>query len=113
MLQVKIKNKIIKSLEPLNPTKIILFGSYAYGKPFKDSDIDILIVTSDNFIPTSYNDFIQLKFNYSNALTEIRKNTPLDILVHTIPMHKKFLDNSSSFSKEIIKKGKVIYERND
>jgi predicted nucleotidyltransferase len=27
-----------------NPQKIILFGSYAYGKPTEDSDVDILVV---------------------------------------------------------------------
>jgi predicted nucleotidyltransferase len=45
----KIKEKILKMLEKITneyqPKKIILFGSYAYGKPTKDSDIDILIVT--------------------------------------------------------------------
>jgi len=45
----KIKEKILKMLEKITneyqPKKIILFGSYAYGEPTEDSDIDILIVT--------------------------------------------------------------------
>ena len=34
----KIKNEIVELLKPLNPEKIILFGSYAYGIPTEDSD---------------------------------------------------------------------------
>ena len=40
----KLKPLIIERLKPLNPDKIILFGSYAYGKPNEDSDIDLYIV---------------------------------------------------------------------
>ena len=37
---------IVEKLKKADPSKIILFGSYAYGIPEKDSDIDILVVTS-------------------------------------------------------------------
>jgi predicted nucleotidyltransferase len=30
--------------EKFHPDKIILFGSYAYGTPHDDSDVDILVV---------------------------------------------------------------------
>ncbi len=50
----EIKSEIIKRLKTLNPEKIILFGSYAYGTPTKDSDIDLYIVTKDDFIPQSF-----------------------------------------------------------
>ena len=36
---------------PLIVEKIILFGSYAYGDPTDESDLDILVVTGDDFIP--------------------------------------------------------------
>ncbi len=39
----KIKPEIIKNLKSLEPDKIVLFGSYAYGKPDEDSDIDLFI----------------------------------------------------------------------
>ena len=39
--------KIVKALKPLNPVKIIVFGSYAYGKPNENSDIDLLIEFKD------------------------------------------------------------------
>ena len=43
----ELKPLIIERLKPLNPNKIILFGSYAYGTPNEDSDIDLCIVEKD------------------------------------------------------------------
>jgi len=40
----KIKLDIVEKLKPLNPYQIILFGSYAYGIPTKDSDLDICVI---------------------------------------------------------------------
>jgi predicted nucleotidyltransferase len=37
-------NEIITQLKPLNPDKVILFGSYAWGVPDDESDIDLFIV---------------------------------------------------------------------
>ena len=39
-----IRNEIVSRLKPLDLDKIILFGSYAYGTPRKDSDIDLFLV---------------------------------------------------------------------
>jgi len=44
----KIKLEIIERLKPLEPNKIILFGSYAYGTPTPDSDIDLFLVKEIN-----------------------------------------------------------------
>ena len=43
----KLKPQIVQRLLPLNPDKIILFGSYAYGTPTEDSDLDLLIIKND------------------------------------------------------------------
>lgn len=45
---------IIERLRLLSVYKVILFGSYACGMPGKDSDIDLLVVTNDDFMPQSY-----------------------------------------------------------
>jgi len=42
----KIKHEIVERLKPIDPDKIILFGSYAYGIPTEDSDLDLCIVES-------------------------------------------------------------------
>ena len=43
----ELKPLIIERLKPLNPDKIILFGSYAYGTPNEDSDIDLFLLKDD------------------------------------------------------------------
>ena len=50
----ELKYEIIERLEPLNLDKVILFGSYAYGTPDEDSDIDLYVVTKDEYIPQSF-----------------------------------------------------------
>ena len=47
---------IIEKLKPTDPEKIILFGSYAYGEPSTGSDLDILVVTGDDVIPSSFSE---------------------------------------------------------
>jgi len=42
-----LKHEIVDRLKPLDPDKIILFGSYAYGTPNEDSDIDLFLVKDD------------------------------------------------------------------
>lgn len=108
-----LEHKIIDCFKSLNAEKIILFGSMAYGIPGTNSDVDILIVTSDNKIPANLGEFLKLKKAYSDALTEIRDNYPVDLILHTRPMFQKFIENGSSFSREVLTKGKVIYERNN
>jgi predicted nucleotidyltransferase len=56
MLPESIKNEIIENLRPLNPEKVILFGSYAYGSPTNESDVDLYIVTKDNYLPSSFSE---------------------------------------------------------
>ncbi len=46
-----LKQEIVNRLRSLNPYKIILFGSYAWGEPDEDSDIELYVVTKDEFTP--------------------------------------------------------------
>src|SRR5712692_9184313 len=51
-IRTEIKKIIRRVVEAYQPDKIILFGSYAYGEPSADSDLDLLIIknTSERFI---------------------------------------------------------------
>ena len=107
-------NLIVEKLkDTINPYKIILFGSYAYGNPDKDSDIDIIVVTNDDYFPKSHKEKSELYLKVSNTLTEIIAQIPVDLIVHSKPMYKKFIEMKSMFSRKILKSGKVLYERND
>ena len=97
--------EIVEKLKPINPFKIILFGSHAYGKAREDSDIDLLVVTNDNFIPRNFSEKMDLKLKVADSLEDMRKNTPMDLLVFTRPMFEKFIAFDSMFSREILKRG--------
>lgn len=102
---------IIEKLKHTNPEKIILFGSYAYGEPAEGSDLDILVVTGDNVIPSSFSEKSVIYLRISKAITDIKKEFPVDLIVHTKAMHRRFIENNSLFARELLTKGKVLYEK--
>jgi len=102
--------QISKNLQTINPYLILLFGSYAYGIPHNDSDIDLLVVTNDEFVPQTFNEKTQLYLSVNILIRNIAKKVPIDLLVYTKPMFEKFVELGTSFSREILSKGVVIYE---
>ena len=106
----EIKDLIIEKLRPLNPETVILFGSYAYGNPREDSDIDIYVVTNDDFIPSNFKENSKLKLKISRALDSLRNDFAIDIIVHTKLMAELFKKQNSSLFQEINKYGRIIYE---
>jgi len=106
MIDSKIlKAEIIECLKPLGLEKIILFGSYAYGTPTKDSDVGLYVVTKDDFIPQGFEESMDIKRKVANRVAEIMTEIPTDLLVHTKKMHERFVELNSSFSKKILNDG--------
>ena len=103
-----LKHEIVERLKPLNPDKVILFGSYAYGTPTEDSDIDLYVVTKDEFIPQSFRERMQIITVISKAIDDIRSKVAVDLIVHTKSMSNKFKELDSSFSRELLTKGTVL-----
>jgi predicted nucleotidyltransferase len=98
-------NQVIERLKPLNPEKIILFGSYAYGSPDKESDIDLMVILKDNFIPEDFNENMNLYLKVSSRIRDLKKKIPIDLVVYTKAMYERFIELGSSFSREILSKG--------
>ena len=105
--------QLLDRLKKINPYLIILFGSYAYGQPHEDSDIDILIVTNDDFVPETRKELLEYRYNISKLVFDIIEKIPVDLLIYTKPMFEKFKQLDSSFSREILTKGKKLYESNN
>lgn len=101
----EVKTELIKHLKPLDLDKVILFGSFANGTPTEDSDIDLYVVTKDDYIPQNFKEKIQLKLKVSEALDDICKKYPTDLITHTKAMHNKFIELDSMFSRKILKEG--------
>lgn len=87
--------------ERFHPQKIVLFGSYAYGTPTEDSDVDLLVI---------------LPFEGKGAhksVEIIRSLDPLiqlDLIVRTKEQLAERLQMNDFFLREIMEKGKVLYE---
>jgi len=100
--------KAIKRIvSELKPEKIILFGSYAYGHPTPDSDVDLFVVIETNG---------KNKEMY-RAVSQILypRQFPVDIIVKTPKEVDEALKGGTDngfFIREIVKKGKVLYDRN-
>ena len=82
------------------PERIILFGSYAYGTPTKDSDVDLLVVMPFEGRSVS---------KASEVRGAVRAGFPMDLLVYTPEYLQQRIDWDDFFLIEIIQKGKVLY----
>ncbi len=103
--KTKIFDLIIDRLRPLNVYKIILFGSYAWGSPKKDSDIDLLVVTNDDFMPQNYKEKSELFLKVANCLEDIEREIPIDLIVYSKPMFDRFVKLQGMFSRKILRDG--------
>jgi predicted nucleotidyltransferase len=105
----ELKQEILERLRPLNPERVILFGSYAHGNPTEDSDIDLYVVTKDEFVPTTYAEKREIVRKISRALFDLRMRVSIDLIVHTRKMSELFFQKGGSFAREIQEKGVVWY----
>jgi predicted nucleotidyltransferase len=89
--------------DEFHPDKIILFGSYAYGTPHEDSNVDLLVV-----MPTwdRHSTSVQIRWRLAAPF-------PLDLLVRTPKEMKWRLEEGESFTTTIVTEGKVLYEKID
>ena len=85
-----------KIANAFNPEKIIIFGSYAYGRPTEKSDIDILVIMESNKRE------IERMVAVNKLLRDYYKKIDLDILVKTPSEVKHRLDIGDPFIGEIV-----------
>ncbi len=104
------KTAIAAQLKPLNPYAVILFGSYARGVPTPESDIDLYVVTRDEFIPETWSQKREVIRQISRQIENFRKDFSIDLLVHTKAMSEEFFKSGSSFSRAIETQGVRLSE---
>jgi predicted nucleotidyltransferase len=86
-----------------NPQKVMLFGSYAYGKPSSESDIDLLIVMNT-----------PLRFHKQAAIIRLALDEafnvflPMDIIVRDQDEIEKRVKQGDFFIKEILEEGILL-----
>lgn len=83
------------------PQKIILFGSYAYGRPTRESDVDLLVIMQTTLRPVEQAVAIR---------RAVDARFPVDLLVRTPEQIERRLSLGDCFFKEIVSRGRVLYE---
>lgn len=96
-------NIVQRIVAGVQPEKIILFGSYAYGNPSPDSDLDILVIMNSKERPA------ERVLTISRLLRP--RPFPMDILVRTPGEIAISLEKRDAFIQEILTQGKAVYER--
>lgn len=97
----EVKNRLVHVFHPI---AIYLFGSYAWGEPTEDSDLDILVIVQD--CPDKIH---KRAFPASMALIDLM--IPKDILVYTRDEFESRQNEKSSLSYKVFREGKKLYER--
>ncbi len=96
----EVVRRIVNSV---HPERIILFGSYAYGKPEGESDLDLLVIMNSEL--PRYKRAVSIYSSLTGLLI------PKDIVVYTPEEVKEWSEVPQAFITTVIKKGKVLYEK--
>lgn len=97
---LRIATRIVKNFQP---ERIILFGSYAWGNPTTQSDVDILVIMDVEGSP----------FRKEAEISKIArpKFVPMDVIVRTPEQIQHRLTIGDPFIRRIMEEGEVLYER--
>ena len=90
--------------EQFNAEKVILFGSHAQGNITADSDVDLLVIGP--FKGRSVDKSVEIRM-------KLRPQFPVDILIRTPEKVRQRIKMGDCFMREILEKGKVLYETDD
>ena len=85
------------------PARVILFGSYSNGTQIDNSDVDLLVE-----LPNAKGGLLEV----SQILRKLKPNFPVDLIVHTPRQVRTRIGQGDFFLRNIITKGKIVYERN-
>ena len=87
--------------ERFQPDRIILFGSYAYGTPHEESDVDLMVI-----VPCRNELDMSVKISW-----ELEAPFPLDLLVRTPKNLDWRLKEGDWFLREVVARGKILYAK--
>jgi len=102
-IKTVIQRMLQKLVAEYAPQKVVLFGSYAYGTPGPDSDIDLLIIKE------TPERFLDRWVTVQRILTGTHRTFPVETLVLTPQEIERRLAIGDQFIAEALKKGEVLY----
>ena len=96
-----IQNVVDQIAISYQPKKIILFGSYAYGTPKPESDVDLMVI-----MDTQLSELKQA----ATICRQIPYHFGIDLIVCTPQRLAQRMEWGDPFLKEIIQRGITLYE---
>lgn len=99
-----IRNICTRIANEFHPKQIILFGSHAYGTPTLESDLDLLVVMP--FVGSPLAQAVKIS-------RQLKLMLPIDLIVRTREQINERLAMDDYFMREIVERGKVMYEAPD
>ena len=103
VLEQGILDEMVRRLvAEFQPEQIILFGSYAWGEPTEDSDIDLFVIVSEN----NEKPFDRMHRAY-HCVSGL--GIPVDVLVRTRSQVERYRNVYASLECEVLERGKVLY----
>lgn len=87
----------------VDPQKIVLFGSQAYGEPREDSDIDLLVIAASD----------QPRWRRAIPVYDALRGLVVskDVLVYTPEEVEEWSDVPGAFVTSVLRRGRVLYEK--
>jgi uncharacterized protein len=99
--KASIQQFVDRVVAEFRPHKVILFGSYAYGSPREDSDVDLMVV-------------MPYEGSSAQAATRVRlacpREFPMDLMVRSPKEVRQRIRLGDGFMKEVTSKGIVLHE---
>jgi predicted nucleotidyltransferase len=99
----RIEDLAARIAREFKPEKIVLFGSYAYGHPTSDSDVDLLVILKFDGKP------VRKAIEIRNR---VNPRLPLDLLVRTPEQIANRVVQNDWFMREILERGRTLYAAN-
>lgn len=100
--------QLVDRIKQFDPEKIILFGSYAYGTPSEDSDVDLFVVKN-----VTRGEIRGLRLSIRTHLRDIiySQKVPVDLLLDNQENINERIKLGDSIYTDIMKNGRTVYAK--
>jgi len=93
-----------KLADVYHPRRIVMFGSYAAGKMRQDSDVDLLV---------TFDSVSNRLRTVTEVITNLKPRFAVDLMIRTEQEVRDRLRENDGFMADIMKNGRVLYEKID
>jgi predicted nucleotidyltransferase len=102
---------VVERLKAADPYKIVLFGSYAKGEAKPESDIDLMVILDNEYIPKDGTMQCKRNVKVIKLVRDMHYKYGIDFKIYSKAEFKNLKDRGSFFIEEVEKTGETIYEK--